>query len=285
MWLTGWSTSGQSYPLTSSFISNTMTETTNLLHYQARPDLLRDRVIAITGAGDGLGRAAAMTFARRGATVVLLGRTLAKLEAVYDEIEAGGHPQPAIFPINLEGAAPQDYDQVRVALENEFGRLDGLLHNAAELGGRTPLDTYKLSDWNKVMQVNVTAPFLLTRALLPLLRNSSDGRIVFTGSNVGRKGRAYWGAYAVSKGATETLMQVLADELENTPIKVNSINPGPVRTRMRASAYPAEDPVNVTAPESIMNAYLFLFGPDSRHWHGRQLDAQGKVGDKSAQGE
>ena len=253
-----------------------MTDTTNLLHYQAPPDLLRDRVIAITGAGDGLGRAAAMTFARHGATVVLLGRTLAKLEVVYDEIEAGGHPQPAIFPINLEGAAPQDYEQLRIALENEFGRLDGLLHNAAELGGRTPLDTYSLGDWNKAMQVNVTAPFLLTRALLPLLRQSADGRIVFTGSNVGRKGRAYWGAYAVSKGAMETLMQVLADELEATPIRVNSIHPGPLRTRLRASAYPAEDPVSVPLPESVMNAYLFLFGPDGRDCHGQQLNAQAK---------
>jgi len=124
------------------------------------------------------------------------------------------------------------------------------------------------------MQVNVTAPFLLTRALLPLLRQSADGRIVFTASNVGRKGRAYWGAYAVSKGAMETLMQVLADELENTPIRVNSLNPGPVRTRMRASAYPAEDPASVSMPVSIMNAYLFLFGPDGKATHGQQLDAQ-----------
>jgi NAD(P)-dependent dehydrogenase (short-subunit alcohol dehydrogenase family) len=254
-------------------ISMTVTESPSL--YQARPDLLQGRVIVVTGAGDGLGKAAALAFARHGATVVLLGRTLAKLEAVYDEIEAAGHPQPAIFPINFEGAAPQDYEQLRTALANEFGRVDGLLHNAAELGGRTPVDTYSLSDWNKVMQVNVTAPFLLTRALLPLLRQSADGRIVFTGSGVGRRGRAYWGAYAVSKGATETLMQVLADELEATPIRVNSLNPGPVRTDMRATAYPAEDPATVTAPEAIMNLYLFLLGPDSRDWHGRQLDAQG----------
>lgn len=274
MWRTAPLTSGPSFPLTFSCLSNTMSDSENLLHYQAPPDLLRDRVIAITGAGDGLGRAAAITFARHGATVVLLGRTLAKLEAVYDEIEAGGHPQPAIFPINLEGAAPQDYEQLRSALQNEFGRLDGLLHNAAELGGRTPLDSYSLSDWTKVMQVNMTAPFLLTRALLPLLRQSADGRIVFTSSNVGRKGRAYWGAYAVSKGATETLMQVLADELESTPIRVNSLNPGPVRTRLRASAYPAEDPASVTPPEPIMKAYLFLFGPDGKATHGQQLDAQ-----------
>ncbi|MCR6653646.1 MAG: YciK family oxidoreductase [Cellvibrionaceae bacterium] len=244
------------------------------LTYQPSAGLLQDRIIVITGAGSGIGRAAAQTFARHGATVVLLGRTLAKLESVYDSIEAAGGPKPAIFPINLEGAAPQDYDQLRIALDNEFGRVDGLLHNASELGGRTPLGQYSISDWQKVMQVNVTAPFLLTRALLPLLQKSADGRVVFTGSSVGRKGRAYWGGYAVSKGATETLMQVLADELEQTPIRVNSINPGATRTAMRASAYPAEDPAVVTPPEAIMNPYLFLFGPDSKDWHGQQLDAQ-----------
>jgi Dehydrogenases with different specificities (related to short-chain alcohol dehydrogenases) len=244
------------------------------LTYQPSAGLLQDRIIVVTGAGSGIGRAVAQTFARHGATVVLLGRTLAKLESVYDSIEAAGGPKPAIFPINFEGAAAQDYEQLRAALENEFGLVDGLLHNAGALGGRTPLGQYSFSDWQKVMQVNVNAPFLLTRALLPLLQKSADGRIVFTGSTVGRKGRAYWGGYAVSKGATETLMQVLADELEQTPIRVNSINPGATRTAMRSAAYPAEDPAAVTPPEAIMNPYLFLFGPDSKGCHGQQLDAQ-----------
>lgn len=247
------------------------------LHYQPPADLLRDRIIVITGAGDGIGKTAALTFARFGATVVLLGRTLAKLERVYDEIEAAGGPKPAIFPINFEGAATQDYEQLRSALANEFGHIDGLLHNASALGARTPIGQYSLSDWQKVMQVNVTAPFLLTRALLPLLQKSADGRIVFTGSSVGVRGRAYWGAYAVSKGATENLMEVLADELEATSVRVNSINPGAVRTAMRASAYPAEDPNTVTPPEAIMNRYLYLFGPDGKAVHGQQLDAQPKA--------
>lgn len=247
-----------------------------ILHYQPTETTLRGRIIVITGAGDGIGKTAALTFARYGATVVLLGRTLAKLERVYDAIEAHGGPKPAIFPINLEGAAPQDYEQLRVALENEFGQLDGLLHNAAELGGRTPIGQYSLADWQKVIQVNVTAPFLLTRALLPLLQKSADGRIVFTGSSVGVRGRAYWGGYAVSKGATETLMQVLADELEQSTVRVNSVNPGAVRTSMRATAYPAEDPGTVIPAEAIMNSYVFLFGPDSRTWHGRQIDLQPK---------
>jgi NAD(P)-dependent dehydrogenase (short-subunit alcohol dehydrogenase family) len=251
-----------------------MTDLNTFLHYQPPALLLQDRIIVITGAGDGIGKTAAQAFAQFGATVVLLGRTLSKLEAVYDAIEAAGGPKPAIFPINLEGAAPQDYEQLKIALDNEFGRVDGLLHNASELGGRTPLGQYSTSDWQKVMQVNVTAPFLLTRALLPLLQKSADPRVVFTGSSVGVKGRAYWGAYAVSKGATETLMEVLADELEQTPIRVNSINPGATRTSMRATAYPAEDPAAVTSAEAIMNRYLFLFGPDSKEWHGLQLNAQ-----------
>lgn len=253
-----------------------MTDTHTFIHYQAPAQLLQGRIIVITGAGDGLGKCAAQTFAQYGATVVLLGRTLAKLEAVYDGIEAAGHPQPAIFPINLEGAAEQDYQQLRVALEEEFGHIDGLLHNAGELGPMTPISQYGLNDWQKLLQVNVTAPFLLTRALLPLLQESKDGRIVFTGSSVGVKGRAYWGGYAVSKSAVDNLMQVLADELEQTAVRVNSINPGGTRTNMRAAAYPAEDPASVPTPESIMNRYLFLMGPDSREWNGLQLDAQPK---------
>lgn len=253
-----------------------MTDTQNFLTYQAPAQLLQGRVIVITGAGDGLGKCAALTFAAHGATVVLLGRTLAKLEAVYDAIEAAGHPQPAIFPINFEGAAEQDYQQLKTALTEEFGRIDGLLHNAGVLGQMTPISNYDLATWQKVMQVNATAPFLLTRALLPLLQQAEDARIVFTGSSVGVKGRAYWGAYAASKSAVDNLMQVLADELEQTSVRVNSINPGATRTGMRAAAYPAENPANVTAPEEIMNRYLFLMGPDSRDCHGLQLDAQPK---------
>lgn len=253
-----------------------MTDQTSFLEYQAPAQLLSGRVIVITGAGDGIGKCAARTFAEYGATVVLLGRTMAKLEAVYDDIEAAGYPKPAIFPINLEGASEEDYQQLHNALETEFGRVDGLLHNAGELGQMTPIANYKLHTWQKVLQVNVTAPFLLSRALLPLLHKSDDARILFTGSSVGVQGRAYWGAYAVSKSAADNLMQVLADELEQTPIRVNSINPGATRTAMRAAAYPAEHPASVTAAEQIMNRYLFLMGADSSGYHGRQLDAQPK---------
>ena len=250
--------------------SNTFTQ------YQAPDSLLKDRIIVVTGAGDGIGKCAALTFAQYGATVVLLGRTQAKLEAVYDEIEAAGFPQAAIFPINFEGAIEQDYQQLKTALQDEFGRIDGILNNAGQLGPLTPLSNYDSTTWQRILQVNVTAPFMLTRALLPLLQKSSDGRIVFTGSTVGIKGRAYWGAYSVSKAAIENLMQVLADELDETAIRVNSINPGATRTSMRAAAYPAEEPINISPPTAIMNRYLFLMGRDSIGVHGEQLDAQPK---------
>lgn len=253
-----------------------MTDIETFLNYQAPEQALQGRVIVVTGAGDGIGKCAAQTFAQYGATVVLLGRTISKLEAVYDAIEAAGHPQPAIFPIHFESAIEQDYQQLKTALTEEFGCVDGLLHNAGELGPMTPITNYSLNDWQKLMQVNATAPFLLTQALLPLLQKSRDGRIVYTGSSVGVRGRAYWGGYSASKAAVENLMEVVADELEQSSIRVNSINPGATRTRMRAAAYPAERPESVPTPETIMNRYLFLFGPDSHNWHGLRLDAQPK---------
>lgn len=245
--------------------------------YQAPADLLKDKIIAVTGAGDGIGKVAAKTFAAHGATIILLGRTIAKLEMVYDEIEAAGHPQPAIYPINFEGAVEKDYEDMCNRLDEEFGRLDGVLHNASELGQRTPIATYAVDVWQKVMHVNVNAPFMMTRALLPLLERSKSGSIVFTGSSVGLKGRAYWGAYAASKAATENLMQTLADELdEATEVRANSINPGATRTRMRAEAYPAENPATLKTPEEIMPVYLYLMGKDSVGVNGQQFDAQPK---------
>lgn len=247
-----------------------------MFDYQAPSDLLAGRTILVTGAGAGIGRAAALAYAAHGATVILAGRTLKKLEAVYDEIEATGAPQPAIFPINLEGATPHDYESLAATIEEEFGRLDGLLNNASVLGVRTPIESYDPSIWDQVMQVNVNAQFYLTQALLPLLRQSDDAAILFTSSGVGRTGKAYWGAYSVSKFATEGLMQILADELENTSnIRVNCINPGATRTNMRATAYPAENPATLPTPEAIMPLYLYLMGPDAQGTHGQSLDAQG----------
>lgn len=246
-----------------------------MFEYQAPEDLLKDRIILVTGAGDGIGSVAAKTYAAHGATVILLGRTLEKLEHVYDEIEAAGHPQPALVPLNLESAQEHDFIELTNTLEQEFGKLDGILHNAGLLGVRTPIESYDPVIWQQVMQVNVNAPFMLTQILMPLFERSDNASIIFTSSGVGRKSKAYWGAYAVSKFATEGMMQTLADEVSNiSSIRSNCINPGATRTQMRADAYPAENPGTVTTPEEIMPLYLYLMGEDSIEVNGQSLDAQ-----------
>lgn len=241
-------------------------------NYCPASDLLKDRVILITGAGDGIGTAAARSCAQHGATVVLVGRTQKKLEAVYDAIEAAGHPTPTIAVVDFARAQGDDYQNIADAIEQEFGRLDGLLNNASILGHRSPIDHYEVKKWLEVMHVNLNAPFILTQALLPLLQKSTDGSIVFTSSGVGRKGKAFWGAYAVSKFGTEGLMQTLADELKD--IRVNCINPGATRTAMRRAAYPGEDPTLLKTPSDIMNPYLYLLGPDSKGVTGQSIDCQ-----------
>ncbi len=246
-----------------------------MTHYDAAPELLADRVIMVTGAGAGIGRALAKAAAARGATVILLGRTQSRLESVYDEICAAGGPVPAIFPLNLERAGGEDYDRLSGAIESQWGRLDGLVQNAGILGARTPIEHHDVGDWQRVLHVNLTAPFILCRCLLPLLLRSRDASVVFTSSGVGRRGKAYWGAYAVSKFGIEGLSQVLADELENKPnIRVNAVNPGATRTSMRAAAYPGEDPAQLKTPEEILGVYLYLLGPESRGVTGESFDAQ-----------
>lgn len=245
--------------------------------YEASADLLKDRVILITGAGAGIGRAAALTCAAHGATTILLGRELAKLEAVYDEIVAAGRPTPAILTLDLGQAGMHECRQVAEVIETTFGRLDGVLHNAAVLGEITPLEMYDPDTWDFVMKINLRAPFVLTQALLPLLKQSPDASVVMTTSSVGRRARAFWGAYAISKCGVEGLVQMLSDELANiSAIRVNAINPGATRTSMRASAYPGEDPMSLRAPEEIMPLYLYLLGPDSVGITGQSFDAQPK---------
>lgn len=239
------------------------------------PKLLKDRVILVTGAGDGIGRACALSFAAHGATVILLGRTLAKLEAVYDEIERAGGPQPAIIPLDLAVAGEADYQQLAVTVEDQLGRLDGILHNAAVLGELTTLAQYEVGTWDHVLQVNLTAPFQLTQAMLPLLMQSPDASIVFTSSSVGRQPRAFWGAYGVAKAGLEALATTLADELANiSNIRVNTVNPGATRTQMRASAYPGEDPNSLARPEDRVPVFLYLMGPESRGVTAQRLDAK-----------
>jgi NAD(P)-dependent dehydrogenase (short-subunit alcohol dehydrogenase family) len=243
--------------------------------HSARPDELAGRVIAITGASSGIGRAVALACAHVGAEVILVGRNARKLEAVHTEIETAGGPSPTIAVLDLEKAIASDYDQLAAAVLERFGRLDGLLHNAGILGTLSPIEHHDVPTWCRVMHINVTAAFALTQVLLPALKRSQDASVLFTSSSVGRHGRAYWGAYAVSKFATEGFMQVLASELENiTSIRVNSLNPGRARTMMRRQAYPAEDLNSLPMPETLTGPYIALLGPASRGVTGKTFDAQ-----------
>ena len=220
---------------------------------------LDDRIILITGAGDGIGKATALACADKGATIILLGRTVNKLESVYDEIKQRNGPEPAIYPLNLEGASPDDYDDLNANIDKEFGRLDGLLNNAGWLGASTPIEIYNTELWYKVMQVNLNAPFLLTRACIPLLKKSSAARIVFTADD---KVSAYWGAYGAAKAGQLSLMHILADELESKNIPVNAVIPGPVRTRFRTMAFPAEDKRLLPRPDEITNTFVYLLSDE-----------------------
>ena len=246
-----------------------------MFDYTAPEDCLKGKKIMVTGAAAGIGRAAAITFAKHGATVLLHGRNEESLNPVYDEIESLGLELPAICPLDLEFAQPEQYEELAALIEQEFGTIDGLLNNASLLGVRSPIQSYDPSVWMKVMQVNVNGTFMLTQALLPLLDNDTPASIVFTSSSVGRKGRAHWGAYAASKFATEGLMETLADELPGiSKIRVNSLNPGATKTQMRAWAYPGEDPSSNPAPDEIMNAYLYLMSDASIDTNNQKINAQ-----------
>lgn len=246
----------------------------NIKEYQAADDLLKDRVILITGASDGIGKAVAKEYARVGATVILHGRDTTKLETVYDEIVEAGYPQPAILPLNLVNASAEQFKSLAETIESELGQLDGILHNAGMLNELSPIEYTTSEDWHQVMQVNINSVYLITHACLPLLRRSTSASVIMTSSGVGRKGRAFWGPYAVSKFAVEGFMQVLSDELEGSNIRVNAINPGATRTKMRATAYPAEDKYQLITPQQVTPLYLYLMSDDSGSINGQSLDAQ-----------
>jgi len=238
-------------------------------------DILRERIILVTGASDGIGKALALHAASRGAQVILHGRNSAKLEKVYDEIEAlDGAPRPSIAVMDLASANAESYMTLAQSLGDEFGRLDGLVHNAGILGERYSIEQYDAVLWQTVMHVNVTAVFAMTQVLLPLLHAAPDPSVVFTSSGVGRTGKAFWGAYAVSKFAIEGFSQVLADEHRHGKLRANCVNPGPTRTRMRQAAYPAEDRDALKRPEEILAPYVYLLGPDSAGITGGSFDAQ-----------
>ncbi|GAB0148967.1 YciK family oxidoreductase [Marichromatium sp. PS1] len=236
---------------------------------------LQDRVILVTGALEGIGRAVAMAAAEAGATVVLSAIDEHELDPVYDAIEAAGYPQPAILPIDPEAATADDYIAVANILGDTFDRLDGLAHCAAFTPYLSRIDDYDAEDWERVLKVNLTAPFMLTQACLPLLRAAPDPSVVFTSDRVGQTGKAYWGAFAAAKFGLEGLMQVLAEETsEAGQIRVNSIDPGVVRCAMRATLYPGEDPMQHPAPESVVEPYLRLLGPAGRGITGQRIQAQ-----------
>ena len=243
--------------------------------YTAPPDLLRDRIILITGASDGIGRALAVRAAELGGQIILHGRNVQKLEKVYDEIEAlETAPRPSIAVVDLASANSNAYESLADNLAEEYGRLDGLVHNASIIGDRFSIEQYDAVQWQRVLHVNLTSAFALTQVLLPMIHQAEDPSIIFTSSSVGRVGRAFWGAYSVSKFATEGLSQVLADEHRQGKIRVNCINPGATRTNMRLEAFPAEDRDALKGPDEILAAYLYLLGEDSKGVTGESLDAQ-----------
>lgn len=243
--------------------------------YEYTDDLLRERIIMITGATDGIGRALALRAAELGAQVILHGRNVNKLEQIYDQVAAiETAPRPSIAVLDLASANSESYISLATSVEQEFGRLDGLVFNAGMLGERYSIEQYDAVLWQRVMHVNVTSAFAMTQVLLPLLHQSEDPSVIFTSSGVGRVGRAFWGAYAVSKFATEGLSQVLADEHRHGNLRSNCINPGATRTSMRRAAYPAEDPETLKRPEDILSGYIYLLGPDSKGVTGESFDAQ-----------
>jgi len=239
-----------------------------------KKNALLQQVILVTGAGDGIGRQAALSYAKQGATVILLGKTVSKLESVYDEIINQGSPQPAIIPLDLKGATAQHYIDMADTIKQQFQRLDGLLHNASILTVLSPFEQIEEDSFDDIMQVNVKAPFLITQALLPLMKETKNSSIIFTSSGVGKKGRAFWGGYAMSKFATVGMMETLADELEGTQVRVNCINPGATATQMRSRAFPGENATTLKTPQDIMPAYLYLMSDESLEINGQSINAQ-----------
>jgi NAD(P)-dependent dehydrogenase (short-subunit alcohol dehydrogenase family) len=244
-------------------------------NYLPPHDLLADRVILVTGASSGLGRAAALAFARHGATVALLARDEAKLEAVYDEIVAAGGPEPAMFPFDLAVADDRGLETVAGTIAHHLKRLDGVLHSAHKFYTLSPLELETLDQWQTLMRVNLIAPFALTRACLPLLRQSPDASVVFTGETHGHLPSAYWGGYAVAKSGLETLTRIWADELgDEENLRINTLIPGQVATTLRARTHPGLDPDTMPSANDLMPWYLYLIGADSRAVRGQIVECQ-----------
>ena len=240
-------------------------------NYKVKQNELNSKVILVTGANKGFGLAISMDLAKAGATVIMLGRDLSSLEYAYDAVVDAGYKEPILYPLDLEGASPENYQELQDNIIEKFNRLDGLIHNAAILGTQMPIDQYDIKLWYSTLQINLSAPFMLTQFLIPALKKSDDARILFLSSSVGRKARAYWGAYSVSKFGLEGLAMTLSEELEKTKIKVNTINPGKMRTEMRRTAYPAEDASTLPKPEEKSSVIVYLLSKEAERLNGEQL--------------
>ena len=232
---------------------------------------LKDKVILVTGANRGFGLAITMDLSKAGATVIMLGRDLGSLEYAYDAVVDAGYKEPILYPLDLEGATPENYQELQDNVLEKFDKLDGLIHNAAILGAQMPIEQYDIKLWYSTLQINLSAPFMLTQFLIPALVKSEDARILFLSSSVGREARAYWGAYSVSKFGIEGFAKTLSEELEKTNISVNTVDPGKLRTEMRRTAYPAEDSSTVPMPEEKSTAIVYLLSNLSPKMNGEQL--------------
>jgi NAD(P)-dependent dehydrogenase (short-subunit alcohol dehydrogenase family) len=245
------------------------------MNYQPPPHHLQGRVILVTGAGQGIGRTAALAFAAQGATVILLGRKVKKLEAVYDEIESTGGPQPLIFPLNLEKAGEEEFKGLAEGIYQQLGRLDGILHNASRFDNLSPLEIQTAEQFTGMLQTNLVAPFALTKACLPLLKRAPDASVIMTSTTAAHPPAAYWGAHAVSLSAAETLAKIWALEMETFPnLRINTVIPGPVQCPQRKLSHPGELHANLTLPETLMPVYLYLMGSDSAGVSGQTFEAQ-----------
>jgi len=241
------------------------------VNYKVQEGELEGKVVLVTGANRGFGLAITMDLAKAGATVIMLGRDLGSLEYAYDAVVDAGYKEPILYPLDLEGATPENYQELQDNILDKFKKLDGLIHNAAILGTQMPIDQYDIKLWYSTLQINLSAPFMLTQFLIPALMKSDDARILFLSSTVGRKARAYWGAYSVSKFGIEGFAKTLSEELEKTQITVNTINPGKIRTEMRRTAYPAEDASSVPKPEEKSSVIVYLLSNKGSKINGEQL--------------
>lgn len=240
-------------------------------NYAVVPGELKDKVVLVTGANRGFGLAVTLDLAKAGATVIMLGRDLGSLEYAYDAVVDAGFEEPILYPLDLEGATPENYQELQDNILEKFGKLDGLIHNAAILGTQMPIEQYDIKLWYSTLQINLSAPFMLTQFLIPVLSKSDDARIIFLSSSVGREAKAYWGAYSVSKFGIEGFAKTLSEELEKTKISVNTLNPGKLRTEMRRTAYPAEDASTIPLPEEKSAAIVYLLSSLSPKINGKLL--------------